>query len=46
MIVISFGRIYSIQNDLVVANTMEDEGGTGGAYKFWHCCEEQVKLYL
>ncbi|KAK7739673.1 short-chain alcohol dehydrogenase [Cytospora paraplurivora] len=44
--VIPFGRIQPLRPDLPKAAKLEDEGGTGGAQKFWEWNEEQVKKYL
>jgi retinol dehydrogenase 12 len=46
MVVIPWGRIQPLREDLVKAGTHESEGGTGNGLKFWDWCEEQVSSYL
>lgn len=46
LVVIPWGRFYSISKDLVDATKTEGEGGTGTGLKFWEWSEEQVKPYL
>lgn len=35
-----------IRNDLVAASKAEEDGGTGGAKRFWEWTEDQIKPYL
>jgi hypothetical protein len=45
-LVIPFGRIYPIREDLDLATKTEAEGGTGGTLKFWEWTEAKVREYL
>jgi retinol dehydrogenase 12 len=46
ILVVPFGRIYPIREDLNLASKSTAEGGTGGTQKFWEWSEEQVRPYL
>jgi hypothetical protein len=45
-LVIPFGRVYPIRQDLLAAARSKEEGGNGTAKAFWEWSEEQVKAYL
>lgn len=46
IIVIPWGRLYPIREDLVEATKSKAEGGNGHAAEFWDWCEEKVTEFL
>lgn len=45
-IVIPWGRVFPLREDLPKAVKSQTEGGNGNAEKFWDWNEDQVKNYL
>jgi len=45
-IVIPWGRVFHLREDLPKAVKSQAEGGNGNAEKFWDWNEDQVKNYL
>jgi hypothetical protein len=45
-LVIPFGRISPLRQDLAESGLLQEDGGSGKAQQFWEWSEEQVKNYL
>jgi retinol dehydrogenase 12 len=46
ILVVPFGRIKDIREDLLAATKTEAEGGSGIGLKFWEWNEEQIKEHI
>jgi retinol dehydrogenase 12 len=46
ILVVPFGRIKDIREDLLAATKIEAEGGSGIGLKFWEWNEEQIKEHI